>query len=230
VKDMTGFSLWWLPFLTACGLLLLLWIAQIVSKESANHLIRTYRKSYLNLVRRLELITVALNRMGNVSTSIGSDGYWLYYESLLEHFHKLLSLVRQVPPFGTRVDILLSAHELANEMDQRLLTMQKSGFGVRTLERPSPLPIGCYFCSRPFTYSGLVKVRAKVEGRKLVVSSCRMCKAELERSQRVKVLYFMKNGSPKHWSDVSEYNPVTDFATLNTSALQKRRLEIVKDD
>src|SRR5262249_11693130 len=98
---------------------------------------------------------------------------------------------------------------------------------------------GCYFCSRPVVANRFSLVKVKIDGQVKEVSGCKICKDELESSKKVKVLYFMKDGQPIHWSEVPDYKPSEDFWNINQQSAAggpkaaaptpaKRRLEIVK--
>ncbi len=227
-------NLWWIPFITACVFAVILFVSQKLSRERASRSISAYRRQYLHFINRLEKVTLVLNRMVSAFGDVKSDGFWQKYEQLLQRFERVLAMARQIAPFGTTVAVISSAHELMDALDlqvnELLDAMSKNGRDLPKNLGASHLPIGCYFCSRPFVFTGLVKVKAKIEGQMLKVSSCQQCHRDLGRSQKIKILYFIKDGVPKHWSEVSEYNPATDFATLGSAPIQKqtRRLEIIK--
>jgi hypothetical protein len=99
--------------------------------------------------------------------------------------------------------------------------------------KKKPATTGCYFCSRPVLANRFSQVKVKIDGQVKEVMSCKICKEELESTKKVKVLYFMKDGHPVHWSQVPDYKPSEDFWNINKpgqpQAVQKtRKLELVR--
>ena len=76
---------------------------------------------------------------------------------------------------------------------------------------------------RPSSVSALGRVDAQA-------NEIKGLQHELEATKKVKVLYFLKEGRPVHWAEVSDYHPSEDFWNINhRDAVQKvRHLELIQ--
>ena len=86
---------------------------------------------------------------------------------------------------------------------------------------------GCYFCSRPFDANDFQIVKTKIHSVTIKVWGCRVCRGQLKKDRKVKVLYFLKKGQPVHWQHVKEYTPSNDFWNLNQPEPTKPDLRLV---
>lgn len=229
---------WWVPFSVAVVLLGLIALSQLAGKDRFRRRIASYRKSYLDLVKKLERQTIILNRLAPALSEFQDHKLLDLYESSIRLFENLLTLVTSISPFGQDRFVLDSAHFLQRDFDGRLKVLEtalKQKHSPQTRHallddlQAKPFPLGCFFCSRPFIYSGLTKVKAKVEGRTQQVYSCKICRDELTKERKVRILYFLKDDKPVHWSQVKEYNPVNDFWDLHRKnvVMKPTKLELI---
>jgi len=232
--------LWWLPIigvLTLAGFLLLL--QQLGSARSVN-LAKVYRRRYLELVTKLEQTVALANQVAPKITPVVDEKALDYLGSCLRLLETILETARSFKPFHDDPGVLSSAIYLTDDCRARLqraahVTAQSSaGQPIKPEALYGKLPVlvprGCFFCSRPAGLAELQQVRVKLDDGVKQVWGCPECRTELQSNKKIKVLYFMKNERPVHWSEVSEYDPMRDFATLQqpaTSGIRKVKLELV---
>lgn len=221
----------------------LLWALIFVwqKKRQITHA-KAYRLKYVQLLALLEQITDRLNLLGqSLPTSIDPK-LITFYEGTLKVFEALLEAIRHLPGFSTEISQVKSASILAEDCSERVLKIES---GLKSFLDGKPLPEsffddslisrkkqtrnGCYFCSRPFVKNAFSMVRVRVEAEVKHVPACHVCKDELETTKKIKVLYFMKNGKPVHWSEVDDYMPIEEYWDINkkNSRGRERRLELV---
>jgi hypothetical protein len=220
--------------------MLLMLALQFIQARTAKGRPRNYRKSYLDLIRKIEHVTTRLNTLGQSVASIKNEKLLDYYESCLRLLENLLTMFQKIEPFGSDLKILNSAHYLTRDCNDRL---QRTEDAFRSIQKgrhiaiekvfgrkPQRVPIGCYFCSRPFLYAGFSKVKVRIEGEVKQVYSCDICKETLQGDKKVRVLYFLKDGKPVHWSEISDYNPMYDYWNINNTnmVIQSQKLELIR--
>ena len=199
-----------------------------------------YRKKYLKLVKRLEQLVLRLNHLNQVILKIKDFKLLEQYESFISLIENILIIMSKVKPFDTDLQILNSVNVLITEGEKRIyllhkiflnfLQNNKKVLNDKTAFKEIHIPIGCYFCSRPFPYNGFSNVRIKIDGMVKEVYSCDVCKHTLEKDKSVKVLFFIKDGKPLHWSEVKEYNPIKSYWDLNNPQrfMKTTKLELIK--
>jgi hypothetical protein len=203
---------------------------------------KQYRLSYIQLLAKLDQITTQLTIQGGFAKEISDNVVLDYYESTLRIFETLLEAIKHLPPFATEGNLLSSAYFLARECSERAAKIEQAFLEFRSGKEVSPelftsssttptraTSMGCYFCSRPFVADKFSQVRVRVENEVKQVTACKVCKEELETTKKIKVLYFMKEGKPVHWSEVSDYTPAEDFWNINERkpVRKVRHLELV---
>ena len=231
--------MWWIPLVTAAGLGLVLYFLNLWQRRRDQDGSRVYRSRYVQLVAQLESLSLSANQLVSWVPEIKDEKVLDYYESSLRVLETLLAAICKLHPFGTHPPDLDSAFFLARDCRGRIERTQKAfrealkGNPVRMDElrgRASPGPKGCYFCSRPYIAARFSKVRVKIDDEVKDVVGCNICKEELEHTKKVKVLYFLKDGKPVHWSDMDDYVPSEDYWDINRKkAIRKtRQLELIK--
>jgi hypothetical protein len=203
---------------------------------------KAYRLKYVQLLALLEQTTDRLNSLSRSSSLIGDDRLVTFYESTIKIFETLLEAIRHLPAFSAELAQIKSAWILAEDCSERVskievafkshlegASLPDTFFDILPKNGKLASKIGCYFCSRPFVQNRFSMVRVRVETEVKHVAACHICKEELETTKKIKVLYFMKNGKPVHWSEVEDYTPIEDFWDINKrNPLRKeRRLELV---
>lgn len=199
-----------------------------------------YRTKYLKLVKRLERLVLKLNHLNQITLKIKDFKLLEQYESFISLIENILIIMNKVKPFDTDLQILNSVNMLIIEGEKRIYLLHKiflnclqnsKKFLSDKIEfKEIYIPIGCYFCSRPFPYNGFSKVRIKIDGMVKEVYSCDICKYTLEKEKSVKVLFFIKDGKPLHWSEVEEYNPIKNYWDLNNPQrfMKTTKLELIR--
>lgn len=239
--------MWWVPLTTAIALGLLVAILHMWHQRRQLGGAKSYRARFVQLVAQLDTVTTSVNQLGGQVRQVKDSKLLDYYEGTLRILETLLTAVRRIPPFGTEPSQLDSAFFLVRDCRHRVGRTQQAfqdalrGREVRLEElygqsdlgragsKALPEPTGCYFCSRPVIASRFAKVKVKIDGEIKEVTSCKVCKDELESTKKVKVLYFMKEGKPVHWSEVADYHPSEDFWNINKrdAVMKTRKLELI---
>lgn len=201
--------------------------------------VKTYRGKYIQLVAQLENITYGVNQLAPYVPQVKEEKILDYYESSMRMLETLLLAMKKIPPFGYDASVLNSAFYLVKDLTKRLERI-KVAFGDDLKKKnvdldklyaraKKKIDLGCYFCSRPAMGSGFAKVKVKIEGKPKEVLSCRVCRAELKASKKVKVLYIVKDGKTLHWSESHEYSPSEDYWNINKreNKAKARKLELI---
>lgn len=233
--------MWWLPLSVGVGLGTVLIGLYYWHERRVNQGAGAYRARYLQLVNLLETISVGAAQLSSYVKEVDDLRLLDYYASGLKMFETLLEAVRHLPPFGTDPGSLNSAFYLAKDCQERLRRIQDS-FRTLLSGRPmslnhlygrkgydSPAALGCYFCSRPFRFERFSRVNVRIDGEVKEVISCNVCKEELLHTKKIKVLYFVKDGQPVHWTQWTDYVPSSDYWNINKhhAVEQTRQLELV---
>ena len=222
---------------TAFGLLLIVVYRWQKHRQAAKT--RTYRARFVQLVAQLDAITTSVNQLSTFLPKVRDVKLVDYFESCLKILETLLTAIGKLKPFGDDPSSLDPAFFLVKDCRERILrTQQAFRDSLRgkdpDLEQlygrsPPREAAGCYFCSRPTIPNRFARVRVKIDSQTKEVISCPICRSELEHTKKVKVLYFMKDGRPVHWSQVDDYTPSEDFWNLNKRDTVKKstRLQLV---
>lgn len=234
----------WVPLTTAAVVALLVVILQIWQRRRRNTGAKSYRARFVQLVAQLDTVTRSMNQMEMLARTVREPKLLDYYEGNLRLLENLLQAVTKLRPFGTEPAALDAAFFLVKDLRGRVGRTQQAFqdamrgrpikwdelYGGAAREGSAiPLPTGCYFCSRPVIVDRFAKVKVRLDGQVREVISCRICREELETTKKVKVLYFMKDGRPVHWSDVKDYAPSEDFWNINKRdpIHKSKKLELV---
>lgn len=234
----------WVPLATALAVALIVVLLQVWQRRRRKVDANSYRGRFVQLVAQLDTVTRSLSQMEMLAKTIREPKLLDYYEGNLRLLENLLQAVTKLQPFGTEGAALDAAFYLVRDLRGRVGRTQQAfqdalrGRAIKWDELYSsisrdgasiPLPTGCYFCSRPVIADRFAKVKVRLDGQVREVVSCRICREELETTKKVKVLYFMKEGRPVHWSDVKDYTPSEDFWNINQRdpIHQSKKLELV---
>jgi len=223
--------------MTACLVGLFMGVMHWVQSRNQQDGTRVYRSKYIQLVSQLDSVTESVNQMSQHLEKITETKILDYYESTLKILETLLGAVNRIPPFGKKPENLGPAFYLSKDAKERVIKAQKAfkahlrGKSIDTdaLFGTKKRATGCYFCSRPVVANKFSEVRVKLDGSVKQVASCTTCRSELEKTKKVKVLYFMKGGQPIHWSQVEGYVPSEDYWSINKHqpVRKTRHLELV---
>lgn len=243
--------MWWVPLLTAAVLGLAVVGLHVIQQKRQVRDAKSYRGRFIQLVAQLETLTRTVNALEPQARLVKEPRVLDYFEGSLKVLETLLSAIRKIPPFGTDASGLDSAFFLVRDCRERVGRTQQAfqdvmrgrpvnydalhGKGAPAKgflgEKKKPVMTGCYFCSRPVIANRFSQVKVKIDDAVKEVMSCKVCKEELETTKKVKVLYFMKDGNPVHWSEAADYKPSEDFWSINKpreAVMKTRRLELVR--
>ena len=235
---------WWLPLITGGVLAVLLLTLQGWQQRRQRRDAVSYRSRFTQLVAQLDDVTHTVNNMAaqvREAHERGAPKVLDYYEGTLRVVETVLGAVAKMPAFGHGASGLDSAFFLVNDCRRRLGRLSQAFEDLRhdravdldTLYGVPPMALptvrGCYFCSRPVAEDRQSKVKVRLDRDVKAVTSCRICREELESTKKVKVLYFMRDGQQVHWSEVKDYQPSDDFWDLNrrSTVRRTRHLEVV---
>lgn len=241
--------MWWVPFLAAVVLGVVVLALHALQQSRMVRDSKSYRGRFIQLVAQLDTITRAVNGLEPQARATKDTRVLDYYEGTLKVLETLLTAVRRIPPFGSDPSGLDSAFFLVRDCRERVGRAQQAfqdaasgrplrldaaaekSKGAKKADKQARALAGCYFCSRPVIADRFAQVKVKIDGEIKEVTSCKICKDELESTKKVKVLYFMKEGHPVHWSEIGDYKPSEDFWNINKpQPVQKtHRLELVRD-
>jgi hypothetical protein len=231
--------MWWVPLATATGFGLFVIALHFWHQRRQLDEARVYRARFVQLVAQLDTVTESVNALAGYVRQVREPKLLDYYESSLKILETLLSAVRRIPPFGNDPGMLDSAFFLVKDCRQRIGRTHQAfqdalrGRAIKYDELyGAPTQIeqaGCYFCSRPVIANRFAQVKVRIDGEVKQVTSCKICKDELESTKKVKVLYFLKEGKPVHWSEVADYAPSEDFWNINKKGAvhRVRHLELI---
>jgi len=223
--------MWWVP-LIAAGLIgaTLLALHGVHQRRQASGA-KAYRRRFIQLVAQLELVTTNVNQLGLQVHQVKEPRLLDYCEGTLRILETLLGAMRKIPPFGTDLGTLDAAVFLVKDCRQRVARITKAFAAINRGEEPnlnelfmgeaqgqgkSGLKVtGCYFCSRPVIVERFAEVRVRLDGAAKDVISCKTCRDQLSTSRKVKVLHFIFQGKPLHWSQVPDYKPSEEFWGIN---------------
>jgi hypothetical protein len=231
--------MWWVPLATAFALSLFVFALHYWHQRRQVDEARTYRARFVQLVAQLDTVTATVNRLEAHVPQVKEPKLLDYYEGTLRILETLLGAVRKLPPFGTDPSALDAAFFLVKDCRHRVGRTQQAfqdalrGRNIKLEDlygQPNKTEAtGCYFCSRPVIANRFSQVKVRIDGEVKEVMSCKVCREELETTKKVKVLYFMKEGQPVHWSLVADYLPSEDFWNINKRDVVRKthKLELV---
>lgn len=182
-----------------------------------------------DLEQKMEFVTDSANSLGKLVHFIDDQKILDHYAGSLRLFENLLYAVnkKSVSDIGP-VDIH-SALMLADKCEKRLektrLAFRRDIEGpLYLLKRLIPwastvksFENSCYFCSFPFKDRSSIKIaKTKVDNISIRVAGCPTCVDKLNRTKKVRVLFFKKDGKVFHWSKFPEYKPSERYWNINS--------------
>ncbi len=187
----------------------------------------SYRRRYVQLVAQIELAVTKLNSLANLAPHVNNAKILNDFETALRMMESLLSALVKLPNFGFDVQHLGEAVPMVRRVEEKIEdTYQKFKSSIedrgsfnhlltRWQQETTPPSQGCYFCSRPFMKAYFQQTKVKVDGISVKVYGCHICVAELKSRKKIKVLYFVENGHPVHWTLTKGYTPMEQYWDLN---------------
>ena len=199
-----------------------------------------YRARRRSILERLEQLSARIEQLA-AAVAHKSPGSLGTLERLASSFELIVLAFGQLPPFGTDPSQLDSAEFLVKDTEDRTTGLEvqlglrsptaitrmaqliRSGMARaknRGGQRAAAPDRGCYFCSRPFhlNLEKFSQVKVRLEGVTRDVFSCGPCKDNLEETKKIKVLYFLHEGQPTHWSQLPGYVPSESFWSINRNS------------
>lgn len=222
----------------AAGILIALVVLATGLDHSERRRAMDYRSRWRGIVEQLEF---QAGRIGELVATLGGradPGTGLVaVEKVVATFELVVTAFARLPAFGTDPGHLDSAEFLVKDCADRVTELEIRfglrsptvmtrvarliGMGIRRKGKAagSGPGRGCYFCSRPFHFDleNFAQVKVRIEGVTREVFSCGPCKDSLEETKKIKVLYFLSEGQPTHWSKVPGYVPSEEYWNLNRS-------------
>lgn len=231
--------MWWVPLTAAAAFGFFVIALHFWQQRRQLDEAKTYRARFIQLVAQLDTVTHGVNQLAGHVKQVKETKLLDYYESTLKILETLLAAVRRIPPFGNDPGSLDSAFFLVRDCRARIGRTHQAfqdalrGRDIKFDELyghgKTPESTGCYFCSRPVIASRFSQVKVRIDDAVKQVMSCKICKDELEATKKIKVLYFLKDSKPVHWSEVGDYLPSEDFWNINKrdTILKTRHLELI---
>ena len=229
-----------MPLIAAVLLSVVLFVLHLWQDRRQKDFVRNYRARFIQMVSQLDAVVAVVNNLGSHVARISDPRLLDFYEGNLKMLETLLLAVRKHPPFGRDSSELDPAFFLIRDLRRRTERTQKAfrkallGKEVRMqdLYGHDGKGAGCYFCSRPVVANRFSNVKVKIDGDVKQVTSCQICRNELESTKKVKVLYFMKKGQPVHWSQIEDYLPSEDYWNINKRDVVRKtkRLELIHSE
>ena len=198
----------------------------------------SYRIKYIHMVADMETMVIRLNNIGSLADQIKDEKVFNYYFGTLKLVENLITAMCQIPNFGDDLSLLNSTNHLVKRCEDRVSRTMKAVEDDLSEAPPKYLQLlrwkrsevqpvrGCYFCSRPYIREYFKIVNTKINGVTVKVYGCRICREELGKSRKVKVLYFIEDGEPVHWEKAKDFKPSEVYWNLNRKR-QRPRLELV---
>lgn len=198
----------------------------------------SYRRRYIQLVAQIEMSVIKLNSLANLAPHVTNPKVLNEFETALRMMESLLGALVKLPNFGFDVQHLGEAAPMVRRVEEKIEdTYQKfknsieekgalTHFLTRWQQETTPPATGCYFCSRPFMKAYFQQTKVKIDGISVKVHGCHICIAELKSRRKIKVLYFIENGQPVHWSLTKGYTPMEQYWDLNRRKASYRTPDI----
>ena len=178
-------------------------------------------KLFKNLLAEIDNATIIANRLGKKYNTIQDELILNQFETNLRMLESIIESAQKVKPYAGDRYTIRSLSMLTKECHRRLKRSLKSfdsfakGRKIKQSQSNGAFPEGCYFCSRPFDIVTFKIVKVKVDEKLEKPFACSICRKQLLRKKKVKVLHFMNEGKPVHWSVMPGYKPEEHFFSLN---------------
>lgn len=181
-------------------------------------------KLFQKLVTELESATLIANRLGLKHKEMKDDKWLANYETNLRMLENIMDSAKKINPKSGDRYTLRSLFMLTKECNKRFrrnmksFTASQKGGLKEFLQSTKAVefPTGCYFCSKPFDIIAFKIVKVKVDGKLVKPYACSTCREQLNQKKKIKVLHFMHEGEPVHWSQLPGYLPEQHFFSLNS--------------
>ena len=223
--------MWWAPLIAAGLIGVIVLMLHGVHQRRQTVGAKAYRRRFMQIVAQLELITAGVNQLGVQLHQVKEPRLLDYCERTLRILETLLSTLGKIAPFGTDPAPLDAVAFLVKDCRQRVGRIAKAFNAIRRGEVPDLSELsgheisggakaalkvsGCYFCSRPILVERFAEVKVRLDGAVKAVISCKVCRDQLAENRKVKVLHFIQEGQPVHWSQMADYQPSEDYWSIN---------------
>jgi len=238
----------------AAGILIALVVMATGLDHSERRRVLDYQARRRRIVEQIDGLSGEIARLVSKINLVNDRGLALAgVEKIVATFELIVTAFSRLAAFGSDPGQLDSAEILVKDCANRVVDLEVrlglrspavatriARFIGRGIRRQSPASAsgpgrGCYFCSRPFylDLENFAQVKVKIDRVTHEVFSCGPCKDSLEETKKIKVLYFLSEGQPTHWSQVSGYIPSEEYWNLNRpkpEADRKLRLVTTADD
>ncbi|NRA65799.1 MAG: hypothetical protein HRU19_15015 [Pseudobacteriovorax sp.] len=202
-----------------------------------------YRRLYSQSVARADRLVLRLNHLNNLVPYIKRDETLTSYQNAIDLMETFLTAVNRLPPLSAREEIVRAMEPMLLEIEMKINgcidDFEKEVDGTKelgTLLKPLKGPLcpvtGCFFCSKPYSPRTFRETTVSFDAETKTVYGCASCRALLKSKKQVEVLHFMRNGKNVHWSELSSYDPRSDYYKLGARRSVWRRMQIslVKDE
>lgn len=206
-------------------MLSLLLLAQYWDSRQDRHRLFRYRKQYRKIVRRIEELVLKANELGRKAQERDTVVHVSQLERALITLDLLVVAAADLRPRSEELPQMNALHKLLAQAEVELKAAEhRKNFG--RLWRSEWLrdkiqhvsPVGCFFCSRPFDIKSFEQVRIKIDSEKGHVFGCAVCCGKLHKKEKVRVLFFEKDGVQHHWSEWEDFSPNPEYYKLNDQA------------
>ena len=183
-----------------------------------------YKEQFDSFLKKTEELTLRLNMLEGLVIACKDSEALAFYEKCLLKFERLLTAFQELKLHPNDLKLLKAGCNLLKKTEVQVIKIEdfldikfkKNIKKKPILPREKQTPIGCYFCSKPFTQTNFKKVKVKIENEIKKVYACEECAEKLKTQGNVKILYFTKGSKTYHWSQVADYNPIRDYSSLSS--------------
>ena len=182
--------------------------------------------NFVDLVARLDAITARATAMAKLAEHVTDPELLKKYQASLIKIENTLSSFSRLNSPLIDLNTLKGFERLTRDCQRSLKSsetalkkhLRQKSINYKNLFqwKPKEGVKGCYFCSRPNDAPGLKSVKSRIHGVTIRVWGCEVCCNQLRKNRKVKVLYFLINGQPIHWTQVRGYQPSENFWGLNS--------------
>ena len=174
-------------------------------------------------------LMVTLESCSKLAHKHGREAKSIKDESLLEAVESAVAMLEVITSTTKKVrnsdNDLYRIRSLQMVSQKCLLRLEKLSPAIEKVRAGKPVPAsilksltmpkGCYFCSRPFDLITFKIVKVKLEKKKAEQYACPTCRKQLQNKKKLRVLHFMNEGKPTHWSETPNYKPESHYYSLN---------------
>jgi len=222
-----------LPFVLGAVIALIVSIYHLVKSLKQTEDTISGFKMFEQLLFELERSTRLANNLSMQCTQTTNQKLLDMYESSLKMLENIMTSAKSLDPFGPRISQMRSVLYLAKENHKRFLIAEKSfkrdrkgkpvDFKNHKFKSLVDIPQGCFFCSRPFEFISFRIVKVKLEKKPREEYACMTCRKQLRERKKVRVLHFLHDGKPVHWSKMPGYEPQENYYSLNNDFAEHKK-------